>query len=262
MGGHARDWGMAVANPIGFGLDKAGSAAGVGPIGTQGGVNAQTGGGKNGHGVTPPDFYGAAQQQTAANRPNQTGPFGSTSWTQGPDGQWTQNVTLTPGLNDAAQSLMGGLSNQLDPAAARDQAINAAYTQATSRLDPQWQERMAAADTQAINRGLAPGSRAYDSQMGTLNNARNDAYAQALLNAQTGAGNAAFGQSLAANMQPYQQLQAIQGLSRPNSFMPGADLVSALSAQYGGQLNQNAQQQAGKNSLMAGGASLAPYLLK
>lgn len=225
-------------------------------------INGQTGaraGSKNG-GPVPPDFYGAAQDQTAANRPNQTGPFGSSTWTQGPDGQWSQNVTLTPGLNDAAQGIIGGLGNQLDPSAMRDQAINSAYTQATSRLDPQWQERMAAADTQAINRGLTPGSRAYDSQMGTLNNARNDAYAQALLNAQTGAGNAAFGQALAANMQPYQQLSALQGLTKQGSFMPGADLASALAQQYGGQLAQQGMSQQGKNSMMSGAGQIAPYL--
>jgi hypothetical protein len=38
----------------------------------------------------------AATEQTVANRPNQNTPFGSSSWAQGPDGQWTQNITLNP----------------------------------------------------------------------------------------------------------------------------------------------------------------------
>jgi hypothetical protein len=38
----------------------------------------------------------AAAEQTVANRPTQNTPWGSTSWAQGPDGQWTQNVTLDP----------------------------------------------------------------------------------------------------------------------------------------------------------------------
>ena len=38
----------------------------------------------------------AATEQTVANRPTQNTPWGSTSWAQGPDGQWTQNVTLDP----------------------------------------------------------------------------------------------------------------------------------------------------------------------
>lgn len=211
------------------------------------------GSGKGGGAPAPPDFVGAANEQTRANRPDQSNPFSQSNWTQDANGNWSQNVSLTPGLNDAFQSIAGSLAGgQLDPAAMRDQAINAAYTQATSRLDPQWQQRMASADNQAINRGLAPGSRAYDSGMETLNNARNDAYAQALLNAQTGAGNAAFGQAMAANMQPYQQLAALKGLTQQNSVPGAGDLLGALGSQYQGQLNQYGTQQASKNSFLNG----------
>ncbi|MDM0057349.1 hypothetical protein [Variovorax fucosicus] len=36
----------------------------------------------------------AANQQTLANRPNQSNQYGSLNWTQGPDGQWTQQQLL------------------------------------------------------------------------------------------------------------------------------------------------------------------------
>lgn len=243
------------ANPVGY------SASGG--YGGNAGVNSALGKGSSKGGEAPavPDFAAAADQQTRANRPNQNGPFGSTSWTQDEQGNWTQNTTLTPGLNDAAQNIIGGLGNQLDPAAARDQAIQAAYGQATSRLDPQWQQREQATAAQLANQGLTPGSMAYNSQIQNQDRARNDAYAQAMYGAQTGAGNAAFGQSLQANQQPYQQLGALQGLTQQNSFMPSANLLGALGQQYAGQLQNYGIDQAGKNSKMQGGVGLGAAAL-
>jgi len=57
--------------------------------------------------ATVPDFGALASQQSAANnaatdktnlanRSNQSGPMGSLTWTMGPNGQWTQNVGLSP----------------------------------------------------------------------------------------------------------------------------------------------------------------------
>lgn len=81
-----------------------------------------------------PDYKGAAEeqsqasqdialQQTYANRPGQTTPFGSTSWqTQGgvdpatgkPITQWTQNTQLTPELQHALDSQLGLTSGRSD----------------------------------------------------------------------------------------------------------------------------------------------------
>jgi hypothetical protein len=64
----------------------------------------------------------AAAEQTTANRPTQNTPWGSTSWTQGPDDQWTQNVTLDPAeqaaldqqrqFSSQQQGFASGLLNQ------------------------------------------------------------------------------------------------------------------------------------------------------
>lgn len=258
IGGGIRDVGRAIDPTTGRGLANLGT-------GGMYEMNSQMagGGGKGGKGSqapTPPDFSAAADQQTRQNRPNQTNPFSSSTWTQDANGNWSQNVSLTPGLNDAVSNLTNTISqgSSLDPAAARDQAINAAYGQATSRLDPQWEQRGKAMDTSLANKGLTPGSEAFRNAMQEFNSGRNDAYSQAMYNAQTGAGNAAFGQSLAANNQPYQQLGALRGLTQQNSFMPGADLLGALGQQYGAQMGQYGMDQANKNSLMSGLASLAP----
>lgn len=243
------------SNTIGRASERA-RAAGQPELADQMSSVSGSKGGKGGSAPSVPDFTSAADQQTRSNRPTQNSPFGSTSWEQDANGNWTQNTTLTPGLQDAAQSIIGGLGNQLDPTATRDQAINAAYGQATSRLDPQWQQREQATAAQLANQGLTPGSMAYNAQMQNQNMARNDAYSQALYNAQTGAGNAAFGQAMQANQQPYQQLGALQGLTQQNGFNQSANLLGALGQQYAGQLQNYGMDQASKNSKMSGAAGL------
>jgi hypothetical protein len=282
MGGF--DWERA-----GLGLATGGISelerAGVGPSAALGGGG---GGGKNGLGgkgsgaPSSPDFTAAAnaqaaasqantREQTAANRPNQSGPFGSSTWSQGADGQWTQNTSLAPGLQAGADSLMGQIANQ-GPAMtgdqARDQAITSAYGQAASRLDPQWAQREESTRAQLANQGLDAGSQAYDSQMGNLGRERNDAYSSAMANAigqGTAAGHVAFADNQSAQMQPYQQLGLMQGLSAQPGFTAAGSgqtpqLLNAASLGYQGALNQYGANQAGKNSTMSGAASLAPLL--
>jgi hypothetical protein len=269
-------YGNTIGGPLGL-ADQARGGSGIPGVGTS---SFTGGGGKKGEEQPAvPDFTGAAQEQarqsqefvdaqTRANRPNQQGPFAGSDWSRDPvTGEWTQRVTLTPGLNEAAQSITSGLGQgQLDPAAAREQAIGAAYNQATSRLDPQWAQREEQIRTRLSNQGLVPGTAAYDAAQRDLGMSRNDAYAQALYNAQTGAGNAAFGQSLAANMQPFQQLQALQGLTAQPGFTGAGqaqapDIVGALGRMYGAQLGQYGMDQAQKNSKLQGGAALAPVLI-
>lgn len=59
------------------------------------------------------------------------------------------------------------------------QYSNAAYNQATSRLDPQWQQQQAQFQQQMVSQGLTPGSQAYDAALADFTRGRNDAYSQA-----------------------------------------------------------------------------------
>lgn len=246
------------------------------------------------------------REQTFANRPDQYGPFGSVEWDYTPGapiaadggegggpgfasggvlgklfeevngsggqtapGTWAQRISLAEPLQTAADRLMGQLASgaSLDPAQARDQAINSAYQMQTSRLDPAFTQRQAALETQLANEGFSRGDEGWGTAAAQLGRDRNDAYQQALLGAQSGAGNVAFGQSLAANMQPYQQLAQIRGLGQPSGFTPAgqanaADLLGAAMQQYGANLDQYNAGQAGKNSKMGAGSTLgAAYLL-
>ena len=67
-------------------------------------------------------------------------------------------------------------------------AGDALYGRATSRLDPQWEQRSEQKDVQLRNQGLRPGDQAYDRAMDTMERQRTDAYQQAGFGADIGAG--------------------------------------------------------------------------
>ena len=154
-------------------------------------------GGKGGGAPSAPDFNAAAlqqsqmsqqnvNQQTAANRANQTNAFGAQSqWSQDPNtGQWTQNQSFGGPLGTALSGLENQAANQSgSPEDARTQSINAAYNQAASRLDPQWAQGQESMNAQLAAQGLDPGSQAAQAETGNFNRARNDAYSSAVNNA-------------------------------------------------------------------------------
>lgn len=227
-----------------------------------------------------PNFTGAAREQanasrdiareqTAANRPNQTNAFGATtSWEQGPDGQWTQRQSFGGPMGGAASSIQqqaaDALRRPLDFSslgtlgtgdAARDQAIESAYNQSASRLDPMFARREDATRTRLLNQGLVEGSEAYNQQMGDLGRDRNDAYTSALASAisqGTAAGDSAFRNNLASRQQglsemlrargqPLAEAQALQGfLAQPNFMGASAgqapNLLDAAQGQHSADL--------------------------
>jgi hypothetical protein len=70
-----------------------------------------------------------------------------------------------------------------DPEFLSQSASDALYEQATSRLDPQFEEDQQALEVQLASQGLKPGDAAYDSAMDTFNRSKTDAYSQAALDA-------------------------------------------------------------------------------
>ena len=192
-----------------------------------------------------PDYAGAAKATAAGNRVNQVTPYGSQTYSQtdptGNPDQYTQTVTLNPQVQQALDSQMG-FSNQMGDVAQQalprvqqsmqsgfdqsqvpglqsnvaplnpeiaNQARDAAYSQATSRLDPQWQQQGDMRETALRNQGLVPGGEAYTNAMRDFNFAKNDAY--------SGARNAAYGQGLAAQNQEFGQGMQNAGLNNATS---------------------------------------------
>jgi hypothetical protein len=244
----------------------------------------------------PPNYTGAAQQQanqqnallnqqTQANRPNQSNPYASVDWQQGPDGQWSQNTSfagpmgdLNASLQQQAATAMGtpfsldGLSPLTDGAAARDQAIAAAYGQSTSRLDPQWAQRENETRSRLLGQGLAEGSEAYKSAMASLGRERNDAYSSAMNSAigqGTSAGSALFNQSMATRQQglaealrrrgqAFGEIQQMQGLTSMPGFMGAGqgqtpDLLGAMGMQDDAQWRQYLANRQNTTDAIGGG---------
>ena len=151
-------------------------------------------------------------------------------------------TTTSP--TDVQRSLdFSGVAEIEDPYETRQRAEDAMYSQAMSRLDPQFQQEQAALDLRLRNQGLKPGDAAYQAQMQSAQQRQTDATNQALWSSvgegrlesgqmfgqqlarrQQGvgeqsmmgdfynrAGQQQFGQSLAANAQNFgQQMQSSQ----------------------------------------------------
>jgi hypothetical protein len=132
---------------------------------------------------------------------------------------WYQKTSFSGPLQDAATSLAaqaGGLSTPMDWAQfgelgngeeARQQAIDAAYNQATKRLDPAFAQQGEALRTQLINQGLDPNSQAGRAAAVELSNSRNDAYSSAM-NAAIQQGEQAANSVFRNNLQQRQQMIA------------------------------------------------------
>jgi hypothetical protein len=167
--------------------------------------------------------------------------------------------------------------------AARQEAIDASYGQATSRLDPRFAKAKADTATQLRNQGLKPGDEAYDRAMGELGEQETDAYNQAMFSsiregglegsrvhgmnlANAGFGNTVRQSQIAEEMQrrgfSLNEINAlISGQQVGMPSMPGfsqagrsqgVDYTGAAQAGYDASMDKYNAGQAGWNSLMSG----------
>lgn len=149
-------------------------------------------------------------------------------------------------------------------AAARQAAQDAAYRQATSRLDPQWQQAANQQETKLRNQGLTPGGEAYDNAMRDFNFGKNDAYSSAFNNSfNTGlaAQQADFGMQNQANQANLQQQAYLRQLplNELNALRTGSQVQNPTFQPYqGSQIGQTpvmqgamAQGQADQNAYNA-----------
>lgn len=100
-------------------------------------------------------------------------------------------------------------------------AGDAIYNQATSRLDPRYEQASGALENKLYNQGLRPGDEAYDTAMQNFERDKTDAYQQAQYGATMGAGaegSRLFGMDLSSQQAQqglqgaqFQQAQALRG---------------------------------------------------
>jgi hypothetical protein len=136
-----------------------------------------------------------------------------------PPGTQTTNVAgslqgYTPPTPNAAVPI--GKVNGIDPVKVTPNSlgdvnpyIDAAYNQATSRLDPQFASAEARFRQDMVNRGIAQGSDAYNNAWDDFSRSKNDAYGSAM-NAAMGQGLAAQGQLWGQGVQQTQLAQAMR----------------------------------------------------
>lgn len=230
-------------------------------------------------------------QQTAANRFNQVTPYGSLTWSQDANGNWTQTQTLSPdqqailnqqnalslGLGTAQNSMLGQVTDTYSQpftggdAAARQQTIDSQYAAMASRLDPQWAQRESALNTRLANQGISAGSEAYANALREFGNQRNDAYQQAN-NSALQLGNQEFQNSFNRNLTSYQlpmnlfnSLRTGSQVQNPNfqnqntsaSLGQSPNLLGAAGQQYGASLDATNANNAWNSNLTNGLFSLA-----
>lgn len=254
--------------------------------------------------------------QTRANRPDQVTPYGTTLWEDLGDDRWRQTVSLPEDQQRALDAQMGlgaergelarGLMSRAgeeleapldwDPMATnevgtgaetRGRVEDAIYGQATSRLDPYWNEERTRVEGQLWNQGLRPGDEAYDTAMGNFTRGRTDAYQTAVNEATRTGGVEAqreFGMDLQRRQQAITEALRRRGVSLGdvNALTSGtnvqapsmpsfrgagvsgpADLLGASNTAYRGELDRYNIDQAGDQGMMSGlfGAAVAtaPY---
>jgi hypothetical protein len=113
-----------------------------------------------------------------------------------------------------------------DFSADRKRVEDAMYGQATSRLDPMWQERERAMESRLANQGITMGSEAYQGAMSDMDTARTDAYQTALNSA------------IAAGGQEQSRLYGLTSGQRAQLYGEGQNAMTAQNAARQNAINE------------------------
>ncbi len=166
-----------------------------------------------------------------------------------------ESATRDVQTTDVQQQLDTSNLQGVDSATRYNQSAgDALYGRATSRLDPQWEQRSQKTEIGLRNQGLRPGDEAYDTAMANMGRERTDAYQQAGYGADIGAG------AEAARMQGMDL--GLRGQQFGERTGQGQFANQAAQQQYGMNLGQagfqnQADQQMFNQRLAAGGQQFA-----
>lgn len=195
--------------------------------------------------------------QTTANRANQTNPTGSSTWTMDPaTGQWTQNVSLAgpqqdaltsqqnvqAGRSSAAEGMLPGavdaLGKPIDtsgfsdyfsfgaPGETNQQAQDAVWGQLSPMLD----QRRKAMEAQLANQGITMGSEAWKNAMAQSGSDENNARLQSVM-AGFNQGKSLNDQNIAYGNYRSGQRQSQLGEAQSLRAQPLMDINSLLAGQ-------------------------------
>lgn len=226
-----------------------------------------------------PSATDTASAQQSANLINQYSPFGSSVYTQtgtGPTGvpTYRQDVSLSPqaqsaldaslgaqtNISNTARNLSGNLASKLGQPldwSAQQSYLNNVTSQ---NLNPQWDRLDQQNQTDLVNRGIRPGTTAYDQQRNEFLQNRSQAYNSANLNNY----NTALQSQLALRAQPINELTGLLSAGQVQTPQfggtPATDVIGATNAAYNQQLQSYNANQSQLGGLFSAGASLLPLL--
>lgn len=212
--------------------------------------------------------------QYGLNATNQVTPYGNLSYSQ--NGTWsdgTPRFTATQTLSPEQQQLyqqqtqLGSKLNNLaigqtdrlnsvlsSPINLSNEATESRLMQlGRARLDPLIAQRKKSAETELINKGVRPGTEAWDRGIAAVDQQTNDAYNQLLL---TGRGQSVQ-EALAERNQPINEISALMGggqvqspnfVNTPTPGVNGTDVAGITNNAY----NQNMQAYQSKMSGLLG----------
>lgn len=182
-----------------------------------------------------PDPMKTAQAQTQMNKDtaiaqqnlnmvDQTGPLGSTTYKQigtNPDG--TPKFGQTTALNGQAQSVVDNTLGTLSQPFTMDtDAIESRLMDLSSkRVNPMLEQRRVSTEQSLMNRGVRPGTEAYDRAMRAVTEGENDQWNQLAL----GGRNQAISELLQGRNQPLNEMNAMLGGNQMNAPTPQAGVA-------------------------------------
>lgn len=221
----------------------------------------------------------AAKQQQKLNMTPQQTMFGSLNYVADPNSPngykavqsytpelqniLTSNQKFSQGMSDTGNALLGNQGGALSQGVDLSYGANAQRIADLQRqtLDPIWQRRQNDFDQQMANRGVMPGSAAYDNSYRDFQTGKNDAYNSMFLNAYDKTNNAAV-QQFNTNMgglnafQNGSQVQApVSSLgltSTPQASVAAPDIMGAYNSSMGQQQNAYNNQMANNSATMGG----------
>ena len=218
------------------------------------------------------DTATAAQE---LNMVNQVTPTGSISYSKtGTNADGTPIYTATSKLSDTQQGLLnqeqgaaGNLLGQIKTSSSTPFSLNTATENkiddlASQRLLPQQQRDMVNLQQQLANKGIQPGTAAYNNAMTQISQQQNDARNSLYLNGYNTAEQASLSE---ANL-PYNQLASLSGTqqtgtnlaSTPATSVQSTDVAGNIQNQYANQLGQYTSNM---NSLGSIASTLGGWLL-
>lgn len=222
-----------------------------------------------------------AQQQQAMNMVGQNTPWGSLEYNQtgtttitDPSGkqitvpQFTATQTLSPtqqAIFDQTQQAQGNLAGLASDQSAKlrdllntpfefnnDDAANWAYDLASQRILPQQADARAALDRQLVNRGIRPGTDAYNREMTRMDQANTDQLNQLALTGRS----QAFQEAAYQRSNPINEISALLSgsqVTQPGQTFTGTPQTQVGGVDYSGLVQQNYQNELNQYNSQMGG---------